>query len=44
MQLLKDVNALYGTALVMVTHSEAHAAYASRIVRMEDDLITEGRV
>lgn len=39
MELLKDINVRMGVALVMVTHSEAHAAYASRIVRMEDGLI-----
>ncbi len=36
MELLKDINSTRGVTLVMVTHSEAHAAYASRIVRMED--------
>lgn len=36
MELLKDINKTKGVALVMVTHSEAHAKYATRIVRMED--------
>ncbi len=35
MELLADINRNKGVALVMVTHSEAHAQYASRIVRME---------
>ncbi len=35
MELLADINRDKGVALVMVTHSEAHAQYASRIVRME---------
>lgn len=36
MELLKDINSTRKVALVMVTHSEAHAQYASRIVRVED--------
>ncbi len=40
MELLKDINETRGVALVMVTHSPAHAAYASRIVKMEDGVIT----
>lgn len=40
MELLKDINKTRGVALLMVTHSDAHAAYASRIVRMEDGLLT----
>lgn len=36
MELLKDINANRGVSLLMVTHSDAHAAYASRVVRMED--------
>lgn len=42
MELLADINKTRGVALVMVTHSQAHAAYASRIVRMEDGVITDG--
>ncbi len=41
MELLKDINARRGVALVMVTHSPAHAKYASRIVRMEDGMIAD---
>lgn len=36
MELLKDINQNRKVALVMVTHSQAHAEYATRIVRMED--------
>ena len=39
MQLLKTINEEKGVALVMITHSEAHATYASRIVRMEDGIL-----
>ena len=39
MELLADINKNRGVALVMVTHSEAHAQYSSRIVRMEDGQI-----
>lgn len=39
MELLADINKTRGVTLVMVTHSEAHAEYASRIVRVEDGLI-----
>ena len=39
MELLADINKNRGVALVMVTHSEAHAQYATRIVRMEDGVI-----
>ncbi len=39
MELLKDINKNRGVALVMVTHSQAHASYASRIVKMEDGLL-----
>lgn len=35
MELLLDINKTRGVALVMVTHSEAHANYATRIFRME---------
>lgn len=41
MELLKDINKTRGVALLMVTHSDAHAAYASRIVRMEDGLLKD---
>lgn len=41
MELLKDINVKRGVALVMVTHSQAHAEYASRIVRMEDGLLAK---
>ncbi len=36
MELLKKINEEKGVALVMITHSQAHAEYASRIVKMED--------
>lgn len=39
MELLSDVHKRRGVSLVMVTHSEAHAGYAERIVRMEDGVI-----
>lgn len=39
MELLADINKTRGVALVMVTHSEAHAKYASRIVKVEDGAI-----
>ena len=39
MELLADINKNRGVALVMVTHSEAHAQYATRIVSMEDGQI-----
>lgn len=39
MELLSDINKRTNVALIMVTHSEAHAAYADRIVRMEDGKI-----
>lgn len=40
MELLKDINQNRKVALVMVTHSQAHAEYASRIVRMEDGALS----
>lgn len=40
MELLKDINQNRKVALVMVTHSQAHAEYATRIVRMEDGVLT----
>lgn len=40
MELLKDINENRKVALVMVTHSQAHAEYASRIVRMEDGALS----
>lgn len=39
MELLADINKTRGVALVMVTHSEAHAQYATRIVHVEDGAI-----
>ena len=39
MELLADINKNRGVALVMVTHSQTHANYAGRIVRMEDGVI-----
>lgn len=39
MELLKTINKEKGVALVMITHSQAHAEYASRIVKMEDGLL-----
>ena len=39
MELLKTINQEKGVALVMITHSQAHAEYASRIVKMEDGLL-----
>lgn len=39
MELLSRINRERGVALVMVTHSAAHAAYASRTVEIEDGLI-----
>lgn len=40
MELLKDINSTRNVALVMVTHSAAHAAYASRTVVMEDGMLS----
>ena len=39
MELLKTINSEKGVALVMITHSEKHAEYAGRIVRMEDGVL-----
>lgn len=39
MELLADINKNRGVALVMVTHSQAHAEYATKIVRMEDGVV-----
>lgn len=39
MELLKTINEEKGVALVMITHSQLHAEYARRIVRMEDGLL-----
>lgn len=44
MELLKDINERRGVALVMVTHSAAHAAYAGRLIEMEDGRITDARM
>lgn len=42
MELLAEINRTRGVALVMVTHSLAHAEYAGKIVRIEDGVIAEG--
>ncbi len=39
MELLKKINEERKVALLMVTHSAAHSAYASRIITIEDGLI-----
>lgn len=39
MELLEKINREKGVALVMVTHSAAHAAYASRVIGIEDGRI-----
>ncbi|MCM1306436.1 MAG: ABC transporter ATP-binding protein [Bacteroides sp.] len=39
MELLADINKTRGVALVMVTHSEAHAKYATKIIKVEDGTI-----
>ena len=39
MELLARINRERGVALVMVTHSAAHAAYASRTVEIEDGTV-----
>ncbi|MDE5600935.1 MAG: ABC transporter ATP-binding protein [Clostridia bacterium] len=41
MELLADINKNRGVALVMVTHSQAHAEYATKIVRMEDGVVAQ---
>ena len=41
MELLERINRERGVALVMVTHSAAHAAYASRKVEIEDGIIVK---
>lgn len=41
MELLKDINANRGVSLLMVTHSDLHASYASRVVRMEDGVLVK---
>ena len=41
MELLADINKTRGVALVMVTHSDAHSKYASRIIKMEDGIICD---
>ncbi len=41
MELLERINRERGVALIMVTHSAAHAAYASRKVEIEDGLIVK---
>ena len=42
MELLARINREKGVALVMVTHSAAHAAYASRRIELEDGRIVKG--
>ena len=42
MELLARINREKGVALVMVTHSAAHAAYASRRIELEDGRIVRG--
>ena len=42
MELLARINREKGVALVMVTHSAAHAAYASRRIEIEDGRIVKG--
>ena len=39
---LKELADLHGTAVVMVTHNESACRWASRTVRMNDGLITQG--
>ena len=39
MEILKDINEKHGVALIMVTHSPAHAEYASRKIQIEDGQI-----
>lgn len=39
MEILKDINEKHGVALIMVTHSPAHAEYASRKIEIEDGQI-----
>ena len=39
MEILKNINEKHGVALIMVTHSPAHAEYASRKIQIEDGQI-----
>lgn len=39
MELLKDINKTRSVALIMVTHSAAHAEYASRKIMIKDGLV-----
>ena len=39
MEILKDINENHGVALLMVTHSPAHAEYATRKIEIEDGRI-----
>ncbi len=41
MNLLKDINERFGVTLVMVTHSEAHSKFATRIVKIVDGKVAE---
>ncbi len=39
LQLLDDVNQKYGTTVIMITHNEALAAMADRVIRVKDGMI-----
>ena len=41
LQLLQKVNEKYGTTVVLITHNEAIAEMADRVVRIHDGRITE---
>jgi putative ABC transport system ATP-binding protein len=41
MELLSEINRERGTTVIQVTHSEAVAAYGSRIIRIRDGEIVE---
>ena len=41
MDLLKDINEYRKVALVMVTHSKAHADYATRQVYISDGVVCD---
>lgn len=44
LELLQEVNEKYGTTVVLITHNEAIAEMADRIVRIHDGKITENKV
>ncbi|MBE5863476.1 MAG: ABC transporter ATP-binding protein [Lachnospiraceae bacterium] len=44
LELLQEVNEKYGTTVVLITHNEAIAEMADRIVRIRDGKITENKV